>query len=120
MRQPSVAAGSPGRAGAGAVSRTNRSRAATIARRLLGAGRGVDQVSRGGPGRDEGEAFATGEPEPLTAGTRWRVACRSPSGAHRGMFPCFRLGPGSRLLCERVQGLISRGRVSWGTMTSSM
>ena len=39
---------------------------------------------------------------------------------YSGMFPCLRLGPGSRLPCSVRSATISLGRVSCGTMTSSM
>ena len=39
---------------------------------------------------------------------------------YSGMLPCLRLGPGSRLVCSVRSAVISRGRVSWGTITSSM
>ncbi len=36
------------------------------------------------------------------------------------MFPCFREGRASRLFLAASSALTSRGRVSWGSMTSSM
>jgi hypothetical protein len=41
-------------------------------------------------------------------------------GSHSGMFPCLRWGPGSRFDASVCSAAISRGRVSWGTITSSM
>jgi hypothetical protein len=37
-----------------------------------------------------------------------------------GMLPCLRFGPGSRLVCSVSSAVISFGRVSCGTITSSM
>jgi len=44
----------------------------------------------------------------------------TPGWSYSGMFPCLRLGPGSRLSCSVRSATISRGRVSCGTMTSSI
>ncbi len=40
--------------------------------------------------------------------------------SHRGMLPCFRFGCSTRLVCSVRRARISFGRVSWGTITSSM
>jgi hypothetical protein len=40
--------------------------------------------------------------------------------AYSGMFPCFRLGVSTRLVCSVSSARISFGRVSWGMITSSM
>jgi len=47
------------------------------------------------------------------------VGCRGrvdvhPGGAHRGMFPCLRFGPSTRLVSEISNAFTSQGRVSSG------
>jgi hypothetical protein len=37
-----------------------------------------------------------------------------------GMFPCLRFGPGSRFVSSVCSAVMTFGRVSWGTITSSM
>jgi hypothetical protein len=38
---------------------------------------------------------------------------------YSGMLPCLRCGPGSRLVCSASSAVMTFGRVSWGTITSS-
>ena len=39
---------------------------------------------------------------------------------YSGMLPCLRFGPGSRLVSSVSSAVMTFGRVSWGTITSSM
>src|SRR3989442_6206401 len=41
-------------------------------------------------------------------------------GSYNGMFPCLRFGPGTRFVWSVSSARISLGRVSCGTITSSM
>ena len=54
----------------------------------------------------------------------WRQLRDDPQHRRRahqsGMLPCLRFGPGSRLVSSVSSAVMSFGRVSWGTMTSSM
>ena len=54
-----------------------------------------------------------------------RVDLAPPEGGnstvdYSGMFPCLRFGISTRLVCSLSSARISLGRVSWGTITSSM
>ena len=82
--------------GGGAVARMKRSSAATIAAASSGEADGAISWRCG-------------------AATHWHR-----DAPYSGMFPCLRFGPASRLLCSVRSAMISFGRVSCGTITSSM
>jgi hypothetical protein len=54
-----------------------------------------------------------------TATQRPRGAPRTSETLYSGMFPCLRRGPGSRFVCSVSSAVITFGRVSCGTITSS-
>ncbi len=75
---------------------------------------GAEPLERG----DDRGRLLGGAADDSTA--RRRRALALGASAQSGMLPCLRLGPGSRLLWSVCSAVISFGRVSWGTITSSM
>ena len=79
------------------------------------------RVVQGDIGRNRGVPARL---EPLDHGSPARavvpVTVDEAERGYSGMFPCLRFGPCTRFVCSVSSALISFGRVSWGTITSSM
>jgi hypothetical protein len=58
-------------------------------------------------------------PKPIGAPSAEGASARA-AGCYSGMLPCLRFGCSMRLVCSVRSARISFGRVSWGTITSSM